>query len=93
MVAIRGHFDGKVFVPDEPVDLPRDRKLILHIEPLEDAVSAPVQSRPSTPDDETDALQWIVDHPIDDPSLPSDLSHNLHHYLYGAPKREVPPKP
>lgn len=32
MVAIRGHFDGKVIVPDEPIDLPRGQALIVHIE-------------------------------------------------------------
>ncbi|MBV8781916.1 MAG: hypothetical protein JO353_11010 [Phycisphaerae bacterium] len=32
MVAIRGRFDGKVFVPDETVDLPRDQRVILHVE-------------------------------------------------------------
>ena len=32
MVAIKGHFDGKVIVPDEPVDLPRNQKLIIHVE-------------------------------------------------------------
>jgi hypothetical protein len=32
MVAIRGHFDGKVIVPDEPVDFPRGQALIVHIE-------------------------------------------------------------
>jgi len=32
MVALRGHFDGKVIVPDVPVDLPRDQTLIVHVE-------------------------------------------------------------
>jgi hypothetical protein len=32
-VAIRGRFDGKVFIPDETVDLPRDQRVILHVEP------------------------------------------------------------
>ena len=32
MVAIKGHFDGKVIVPDEPLDLPRNQKLIIHVE-------------------------------------------------------------
>jgi len=27
------HFDGKVIVPDEPVDLPRNQKLIVHVQP------------------------------------------------------------
>ncbi len=34
MVAIRGRFDGQVFVPDEFVDLPRDQRVILHVEPI-----------------------------------------------------------
>ena len=32
MVAIKGHFDGKVIVPDEPLDLPRNQKLIIHVQ-------------------------------------------------------------
>jgi hypothetical protein len=32
MVAIRAHFDGKALIPDEPVELPRDRTLIVHVE-------------------------------------------------------------
>jgi hypothetical protein len=32
MTAIRGHFDGMVIVPDEPIDLPRNTNLIIHIE-------------------------------------------------------------
>ena len=32
VVAIKGHLDGKVFVPDEPVDLPRNRPLVIHVE-------------------------------------------------------------
>lgn len=96
MVAIKSHFDGKVFVPDEPVDFPRGRRLILHIESAE----APgTESRLISPSEvpsaegEVDALQWIIEHPLDDPALPKDLSFNLHHYLYGTPKRDVPPTP
>jgi hypothetical protein len=29
---IRGHYDGKVIVPSGPVDLPRGRELVLHVE-------------------------------------------------------------
>ncbi len=32
MLAIRAHFDGTALIPDEPVDLPRDRALIVHVE-------------------------------------------------------------
>ena len=32
MVALRGHFDGKVIVPDEPVTLPVGQPLIVRVE-------------------------------------------------------------
>lgn len=32
MVAFRGHFDGKVLVPDEPLDLPRGQRLVIRVE-------------------------------------------------------------
>jgi hypothetical protein len=34
MVAIRGHFDGKVFVPEEPVAFPVGQRLIMRMEPV-----------------------------------------------------------
>jgi hypothetical protein len=37
MVAITGHFDGKVIVPDGPIDLPRGQRLLVHIEPAPNA--------------------------------------------------------
>ena len=37
MVAITAHFDGKVIVPDEPVNLAPGQRLLLHIEPAEQA--------------------------------------------------------
>lgn len=32
---LRGHFDGKVIVPEVPVDLPRNQRLIIQVEPEE----------------------------------------------------------
>lgn len=32
MTTLTGHFDGKVIVPNEPVDLPQGENLIIHIE-------------------------------------------------------------
>jgi hypothetical protein len=32
MVAIRVRFDGKALIPEDPVELPRDRMLIAHVE-------------------------------------------------------------
>jgi hypothetical protein len=77
VVKIRCHFDGKSLVPDEPVDLPTGQPLVAHVqrEPSKEQSNA------------TSAVNWMIDNAIDDPSLPDDLSANLDHYLYGAPKR------
>jgi hypothetical protein len=32
MLAIRARFDGKALIPEQPVELPRDRTLIVHVE-------------------------------------------------------------
>jgi len=34
MMAIKAHFDGKVIVPDEPVDLPANQRVIVHLQPM-----------------------------------------------------------
>ncbi len=39
-VTIRAHFDGKVIVPDEPVDLPVNQRLEVEMKPIEDDTSA-----------------------------------------------------
>lgn len=39
-VTIRLHFDGKVLVPDEPVDLPVDEPLKAEVSPAEPKLSA-----------------------------------------------------
>jgi hypothetical protein len=33
-LTIRAHYDGKVFVPDEPVDLPINQALELEVKPV-----------------------------------------------------------
>ena len=35
MTRLTAHFDGKVIVPDEPVDLPTNQRLIVHVESAE----------------------------------------------------------
>jgi hypothetical protein len=80
MVAIKGHFDGKVFVPDEPVALPRGQTVILHVETM-------TQPEPQ-PADEQHVLEWIVQNLANKTDLPADGSHQHDHYIYGTPKRE-----
>ena len=78
MIAVRAHFDGKVLVPDEPVELPENQPLVLHIETKVHQVPAEGIS----------ADEWIEQNAIDDPSLPTDGARRHDHYLYGTPKQE-----
>jgi hypothetical protein len=78
MISIHAHFDGKVIVPHDPVDLPRDQDLIVRIEP---ANSLPVEPESS--------LSWLAENSVDCPATPVDLAHQHDHYLYGSPKRET----
>lgn len=80
MVAIKGHFDGKVFVPDEPVDVPRNRPLIIRVE-LAATQSAPADGAP-------DLWQTLEGH-TGSVDGPSDWSAEHDHYLYGTPKRQA----
>jgi hypothetical protein len=79
MIDFSAHFDGKVIVPEQAVNLPRDRSFVVHVEILGGADPA-VQSSPQS------ALQWLADNAVED-ELPSDLSAQHNHYLYGTPKR------
>jgi hypothetical protein len=40
MTILRAHFDGRVLVPDEPVDLPKDRPLVLSVQELVESPKA-----------------------------------------------------
>jgi hypothetical protein len=80
MVSVKAHFDGKVIVPDEPVDLPKDQPLIVQVRVARSTSKPKKQS----------ALDWIAEHAVADDSLPVDLSYQLDHYLYGTPKKEPP---
>jgi hypothetical protein len=80
MVAVKAHFDGKVIVPDEPVDLPKDQPLIVQIRV---APSNKKRRRQSV-------LDWLAENAVADDSLPTDLSYQLDHYLYGTPKKQEP---
>ena len=75
MVSIRAHFDGKVFVPDEPVLLPPDAAVRLLVAPDVDG------RRPLL------ELARALEALPDDPDLPSDGAAEIDHYLYGTPKR------
>ena len=69
---IAAHFDGKVIVPDEPVQLPAGQPLRVHIEVVESASAR-----------FGDLLRFEADLP----DAPSDLAAQHDHYLYGSPKQ------
>lgn len=75
MVTVNAHFDGRVIVPDEPLDLRPNQPLIIQILPIESGgqdVSAG-----------TSALAWLATHAVDSDTLPADLADRHDHYLYG----------
>jgi hypothetical protein len=75
MTVIKAHFDGRVLVPDEPVELPVNQPLRVYVEPT------PVEDSPLL------RLAHRLSEMPDNPSTPSDLAARHDHYLYGMPKR------
>jgi hypothetical protein len=73
MKTLIAHFDGKVLIPDEPVELPLDCALRVRVEPMEN----------------TSTLQSLVEvarrFPVTEG--PKDGAAQHDHYLYGLPKR------
>lgn len=70
MTTLRAHFDGKVFVPDEPVDLPAGKAVEVTVreteferDPLTHLPLFPVKpgSKSVTPEDVKSALEDVED--------------------------------
>ncbi len=77
MTTIKAHFDGKTFVPDEPVTAlqPGDR---VEVFPSAEERSADVET----------LWRWLDEEVIPSSAdLPRDLAHQHDHYLYGTPKK------
>jgi hypothetical protein len=78
MTTVRARFDGKVFVPEKPVDLPAGCE-------LEISFAAPENESPGkTP---LARLAEILDQLPANPDWPPDGAAQHDHYLYGTPKR------
>jgi len=69
---ISAHFDGKVIIPDEPVELPVGQRLRVQLE-VEGTSSA--------------RFAELLSFAADLPDAPTDLASQHDHYLYGTPKR------
>ena len=80
VVRFKAHSDGKVLVPDEPVDLEEGRRFLVTVEPLK-----PEQHESATPARWLQkALELSERMP---PNLPEDLAEQHDHYIHGTPKR------
>jgi len=73
MTTVHAHFDGKVIVPDEPLNLPPNEPLIVRIEPVGEKRAAADES----------SLRWLAANAVDSDALPADLANRHDHYLYG----------
>ena len=83
---LRVKFDGKVLIPEDPVDLPVGETIEVMVQPTgaEQQVPQPASRTP---------LQKLADlaakYPPD-PNSPGDAAAQHDHYLYGTPKRHDP---
>ena len=85
MTKLKAHFDGKVLIPDEPVDLPvgRDLEIQVHL-PQTPEPGEPKHKPGMKPLEElADALEQTPPNP----QWPRDGAAQHDHYLYGLPKR------
>jgi hypothetical protein len=78
MITVTARFDGRVFVPAEPVDLPLGYEL---------QISIPERSAKEGPASTLASLAEIATQFPENPDLPTDLAAQHDHYLYGMPKR------
>lgn len=78
MILVRARYDGHVFVPEGPVDLPVGCVLEIPITPQ------PAQDSPSSPLSE---LAELAARFPANPDWPADGAAQVDHYLYGAPKK------
>lgn len=79
-MTIKAHYDGRVFVPDSPVDLPVGHVVEIDV----NGGQRPDAGKPKTP--LSQLAEQLLSYP-DNPDVPEDFSSQVDHYLYGTPKR------
>jgi hypothetical protein len=79
MVKFRAQFDGRVLIPENPVELPVGRTLDISATPTE----ATAETEPALV-----RLAKLAEQFPENPQLPSDGAAEHDHYLYGRPKTE-----
>jgi hypothetical protein len=78
MTTVSAHFDGKVIIPDEPLDLLPNQPLIISIEPVAEKPEAAAES----------VLAWLAASAVESDALPTDLANRHDHYLYGRSMKD-----
>jgi len=81
MTVLKAHFDGKVLIPDEPVNLPVNCALEVSVQ------RAPVKKNVSPDAKPLMKLVKALEELPPNPDWPSDGAAQHDHYLYGLPKR------
>ena len=77
MITVKARFDGRVFVPEQPVDLP-----------VGQAVEIPIPPPTTTPSPQPLAdLMKALDHLPENADWPADGATQHDHYLYGTPRK------
>jgi hypothetical protein len=78
MSTIKARFDGQVFVPQGPVDLPVGSEL---------EITLPVPPSPKETQAPLAALAALMEQFPENPEWPADGAAQHDHYLYGTPKK------
>ena len=78
MTTVKARYDGRVFVPETPVNLPVGKVVEI---PLPQDKSHEPTVKPLA------ALVEIASEFPEDPDMPTDAAAQHDHYLYGMPKR------
>jgi hypothetical protein len=73
MATIRAHYDGKVFIPDEPVGIPPNTPVRLEL--TTEGSEPPLADLAKLANSLADVAEW-----------PADGAAQVDHYLYGSPK-------
>ena len=89
MTVLKAHFDGKVLIPDEPVDLPVNCALEVQVKAVEPKESSqtPAQEGSVVSDKPLLRLAQLLEELPDNPNWPADGAAQHDQYLYGSPKR------
>ena len=86
MTTLKARFDGRVLVPEQPVDLPQDCVLdVTVVEATALTNGSHAASGEGTP--LLAGLEELLSSLTEDPDSPTDLAAQHDHYLYGTPKR------